>query len=70
MTPFSNYITDMLFLFPYAAHPTRDLSEVRDRFGESSPLTCEYKYDGERAQIHCLEDGSVRIFSRNCEVKY
>ena len=48
------------------AHPTKALSEVLDRF-ENRKFTCEYKYDGERAQIHRLENGKVCVFSRNSE---
>eukprot|EP00850_Spirogloea_muscicola_P016575 SM000135S27019 [mRNA] locus=s135:205847:211629:- [translate_table: standard] len=51
---------------PMLAKPTRGISEVLDKF-QNSVFTCEYKYDGERAQIHCPEDGSVEIYSRNAE---
>lgn len=48
------------------AKPTKAIGEVLDRF-EGKEFTCEYKYDGERAQVHLLEDGTIAVFSRNSE---
>ncbi|KAE8222899.1 hypothetical protein CF319_g3978 [Tilletia indica] len=58
-------------LKPMLAKPTKAIGEVLDRF-EGKHFTCEYKYDGERAQVHYL-DGVLSVFSRNSEnmsVKY
>jgi len=53
-------------LKPMLAKPTKAIGEVLDRF-EGKRFTCEYKYDGERAQVHRLQDGTVAVFSRNSE---
>eukprot|EP01025_Chloroclados_australasicus_P065346 TRINITY_DN8911_c0_g1_i3.p1 TRINITY_DN8911_c0_g1~~TRINITY_DN8911_c0_g1_i3.p1 ORF type:complete len:746 (-),score=67.51 TRINITY_DN8911_c0_g1_i3:431-2668(-) len=51
---------------PMLAKPTNTITEVLDKFSKCK-FTCEYKYDGERTQIHILEGGKVKIFSRNSE---
>lgn len=48
------------------AKPTKAISEVLDRF-EGKAFTCEFKYDGERAQVHQTASGEFRVFSRNSE---
>lgn len=45
---------------------TKDLNDMFTRLANQQ-YTCEYKYDGQRAQIHCDESGQVTIFSRHLE---
>ncbi|XP_059449423.1 DNA ligase 6 isoform X2 [Corylus avellana] len=49
---------------PMLAKITNGIPQALKLF-QNKAFTCEYKYDGQRAQIHKLVDGSVRIFSRN-----
>lgn len=50
---------------PLNTHPQHPpthtgVTEVLDKFTDQE-FTCEYKYDGERAQIHVTEDGKVSV---------
>ncbi|XP_063705104.1 DNA ligase 1-like [Culicoides brevitarsis] len=48
------------------AKPTNGIAAIFDRF-DGIDFTCEWKYDGERAQIHVDHSGRVSIYSRNNE---
>ncbi|GAW13366.1 hypothetical protein ANO14919_027500 [Xylariales sp. No.14919] len=54
-------------LRPMLGSITRDLSEMLTKL-QGRDFACEFKYDGQRAQVHCDENGKVSIFSRHLEV--
>ncbi|KAK0357568.1 hypothetical protein LTR02_000617 [Friedmanniomyces endolithicus] len=54
-------------LRPMLGGITRDLGEMLAKL-EGREFSCEYKYDGQRAQVHCDENGKVTILSRHLEV--
>ncbi|PHH53897.1 DNA ligase 1 [Ceratocystis fimbriata CBS 114723] len=54
-------------LRPMLASITRDLSEMLNNL-HGRDFTCEFKYDGQRAQIHCDEQGKISLFSRHLEL--
>ncbi|XP_051127028.1 DNA ligase 6 isoform X2 [Andrographis paniculata] len=49
---------------PMLAKITNGIAQVLKSF-QGKSFTCEYKYDGQRAQIHGLADGSIHVYSRN-----
>lgn len=54
-------------LRPMLGSITRDLAEMLTKL-DGREFACEFKYDGQRAQIHCDDKGKVTIFSRHLEV--
>ena len=54
-------------LRPMLGSITRDLSEMLTKL-QGRDFACEFKYDGQRAQIHCDDSGKVSIFSRHLEL--
>ncbi|KAF9529177.1 ATP-dependent DNA ligase [Crepidotus variabilis] len=57
-------------VLPMLGSPTRSLEEIYRRLGDL-PFTAEFKYDGQRAQIHAYKSENkeplVKIFSRHLE---
>ncbi|KAL5635505.1 hypothetical protein ACGC1H_004333 [Rhizoctonia solani] len=56
-------------LHPTLGSPTRSLDEIYDRLGDLA-FTAEFKYDGQRVQVHASRDTekvTVRLFSRHLE---
>ncbi|EMG45177.1 DNA ligase [Candida maltosa Xu316] len=59
-------ITPGIPLKPMLAKAAKSIVEIADHFKDEE-YTCEYKYDGMRAQVHVESNGKVHVYSRNSE---
>ncbi|OMH85523.1 DNA ligase 1 [Zancudomyces culisetae] len=59
-------ITPGIPVRPMLAMPIKSIEEVKERI-DGQEATCEYKYDGERIQIHYIDGVERKSFSRNME---
>lgn len=51
---------------PMLAKPSKGIPEVVERLA-GKRFVGEYKYDGERAQIHIIDRNTIKVYSRNSE---
>lgn len=56
-------LTPGTFAKPMLAKPSKSVAESLPKPGV--PVTCEWKYDGERVQIHITDEHKISLFSRN-----
>ena len=54
-------------LRPMLGNITRDTLDMLTKL-QGRDFACEFKYDGQRAQVHCGNTGEVSIFSRHLEL--
>ncbi|ELR20952.1 ATPdependent DNA ligase domain containing protein [Acanthamoeba castellanii str. Neff] len=52
---------------PMLSSPSSGPEDIVARFGAGVQFLCEYKYDGERAQIHKVGDNKYAVYSRRLE---
>ena len=62
--PTKCFLSPGIPIHPMLAKPTKGISEVLDRFSNVA-FTCEYKYDGERAQVSAAAVGLLSLLSRD-----
>ncbi|EME28997.1 DNA ligase 1 [Galdieria sulphuraria] len=54
-------------LKPQLGKITKSVDEMIKDLGTDSDISCEWKYDGQRCQVHIIENGVVQLFSRHLE---